>query len=190
MSFPRVHLFVDSSCPALISGNITGWTQPAKLVAMIGPYNRQVSPLGSTAARAIHSWHKLAHERHQRSKPEVELIIEGELPLLLVLGLGHYITGVYRFADAQSMQRAEEFEQINEYLEDFSSAVSRVSTALSNAVSGINELNTAGESLDISVTEEIDAELHASDSSALAQAMQELAAGFAVDYATGAAKAA
>ena len=44
MKFPRVHVFVDSNCPALLSGKISSWVAPSKLVAMLSPKNTQFSP--------------------------------------------------------------------------------------------------------------------------------------------------
>lgn len=186
MNFPRVHLFVDPACPALTSGKITLWAKPARLVAMISPQNHQVSPPGASAVKAIHSWRK----RDRYGMPEVQLILEGELMSGLVLGLGPYITGVYRFKDAQSMARAEAFEQIDDLLDEFGSAVSEATETLRQVVSALEEIDPMGSRLDIDTAEEIAAELDASDHSVLIPEIKALAESFAADYASGAAKAA
>ena len=186
MTFPRVHIFVDPTCPALTSGKITLWAKPATLVTMISPLNLQVAPLGASAAKAIHSWRK----KDAYGMPEVQLIIEGELMSGLVLGLGPYITGVYRFKDAQSMARAEAFEQIDDLLYEFGSAVSESTETLRRVVSAIEHLDPLSSRLDVDTAEEIAAELGASDHSVLMPEIKALAESFATDYAAGNAKAA
>ena len=38
MNYPRIHIFVEEQCPALTKGQLTTWSKPGNLVAVVGPH--------------------------------------------------------------------------------------------------------------------------------------------------------
>ena len=170
MNFPRFHVFVDAECPALTSGRITSLVAPSKLVAMLSPQSTQYAPLGSESSKILRSW----HTRHEDTAPEVQIVIEGELMSGLLLGLGGHIKGIYRFADADALSRADLFAELDAHFDDFSCAVSQASDVFDNIVATLERIDPDGEGLDSSVSAEAEAQLSGGHS-AIAEAMDRIA---------------
>ncbi len=180
MNFPRFHVFVDASCPALTSGKISSWVAPSKLVAMVSPQSTQYSPAGSEAAKIIRG----CRTRHAIRKPEVQIIIEGELMTGLLLGLGDYILDVYRFGNVAAMHQADLFEQLDGQFDAFSYAVSQATDEFDNIISTIEQIDPGREGLDTSMVDEAAVQVSGGHS-AIAEAMDQIAERFASDFLSG-----
>jgi len=173
MNFPRFHVFVDAECPALTSGKITSWVSPSKLVAMISPRSSQNAPPGSESARIIRSW----RTRHEAIRPEVQIVIEGELMTGFLLGLKEYITDVYQFDDSQAVIQADFFAQLDEDLDDLSCAVNQASDALDKFIWHLEKIDPETVGLDTSVPQEAEAQLFGGHS-AVSEAIDRIAERF------------
>ena len=179
MKFPRVHLFVDAKCPALVSGKITGWAAPSKLVAMLGIRDVQFAPDGSSAAGALRSW----REGYELSSPEIQIIIEGELMSGLLLGLGDHIRDVYCFADKDAMDRAETFSRLCEHHRAFQQSVSRAEDCFDALHVALSQVDPDLEDPDTCASVEIVAELGLGDAPSMPGVLVELAGRYAAELA-------
>jgi hypothetical protein len=177
MKFPRVHLFVDAKCPALVSGKITGWAAPSKLVAMIGTGDVQRAPDGSSPAGALRWW----REGCEPSPPEVQIIIEGELMAGLLLGLGEHVRDIYYFADKEAMDKAETFERIYTQYRDFQSLICEAVKAFEGLDAELSKLDPEYKDLNLSGSMEIVAELDLGDSPSIPGLLFELADRYAAE---------
>lgn len=177
MNFPRFHVFVDAECPALTSGKISSWVAPSKLVAMISPQSTQYAPLGSESSKILRSW----HTRHEDTGPEVQIVIEGELMSGLLLGLGGHIKGIYRFADADALSRADLFAELDAHFDHFSYVVSQASDVFDDIVVTLEQIDPDGEDLDSSVSAEAEAQLSGGHS-AISEAMDRIAERLSIGF--------
>ncbi len=179
MKFPRVHLFVDAKCPALVSGKITGWAAPSKLVAMLSAGDAQLAPEGSSSAGTLRTW----RGSYEPSSPEVQLIIEGELTAGLLLGLGDHIRDVYCFSNKGAMDQAETFARLCEHHRAFQQSVSRAEDCFDALHVALSEIDPDFEDLDTCASVEIVAELGLGDVPSLPGALVELADRYAAELA-------
>lgn len=178
MKFPPVHIFVDAQCPALVSGKITGWAAPSKLVAMLGTRNVQFAPDGSSPAETLRSWRK----EYGSSSPEIQIIIEGELTSGLLLGLGDHIKDVYCFADKDAMDQAETFAQVCEHHRAFQQSVSRAEDYFEVLHRALSEIDPDAEELDTCAAVEIVAELGLGDVPSMPEVLVKLAGRYAEEF--------
>jgi hypothetical protein len=171
MKFPRAHVFVDSNCPALLSGKISSWVAPSKLVAMLSPKNTQFSPQGAAAASALRWWRAYREIR----TPEVQIIIEGELMTGLALGLGNYIRDIYYFANQEAMDKAEAFERLHLQHCTFVRSVTKSEEVFESLYTALSEMAPSHEGLDTSASVEIAAELGLGEPPNIPNVLAELA---------------
>jgi len=179
MKFPRVHLFVDAKCPALVSGKITGWAAPSKLVAILSPENTQHSPDGGSAAKAL----RQGRMQHKAATREVQIIIEGELMSGLLLGLGDHIWDVYYFADRGAMDKAETFERLSTLYRAFQQLVIQVESEFDTLHTELSEIVPEHERLDTFGAIEIVNELGLGDIPNTPELLIELADRYAAELA-------
>jgi hypothetical protein len=177
MKFPRIHVFVDSNCPALLSGKVSAWVAPSRLVAMLSPKSTQFSPAGASSASALRWWRA---ERELRT-PEVQIIIEGELMSGLMLGLGDYIRDIYYLADQEAICQIEAFERIHLQHCTFLRSVIKAEEAFDSLYTALSEKDPNHEGLDTSASVEIAAELDLSESPSIPNVLAELADRCAAD---------
>jgi len=75
---------------------------------MIRPDDHERNPEGAKAAKHIRRW----RARHTANRQEVQIIIAGEPWPSLYKGLGTYLRDSIRFENAQSMVRADLYQQL------------------------------------------------------------------------------
>ena len=104
MNYPRTHIFVDEQCPQLVKGQLTNWSKPGDLVAVIGPHQTNLNPGDSASMRTIRGYRS---NRDPKIK-EVHLIIEGSLSPILISSLSSHITDLIHIKDDEQSEIVDE----------------------------------------------------------------------------------
>lgn len=104
MNYPRTHIFVDEQCPQLVKGQLTNWSKPGNLVAVIGPHQTNLNPADSSSMRTIRGYRS---NRDPKIK-EVHLIIEGSLSPILLSSLSSHITDLIHIKDDEQSEIVDE----------------------------------------------------------------------------------
>jgi hypothetical protein len=121
MNYPRTHIFVDAQCPALVKGQLTAWSKPGDLVAVLSPEQLNCSPDDASSVRAIRGY----RSNRDPNIREVHLIIEGSPPPTLLIGLSNHITDIIHLKDDQHSEivdelnmAIEQYQHIRSFFED------------------------------------------------------------------------
>jgi hypothetical protein len=138
MNYPRTHIFVDAQCPELAKGQLTTWSRPGNLVAVIGPYQTNLSPQDAYEIRAIRD----VYRSYEFNTPEVHIIIEGLPSSNLWFGLSSFVRDVIYIKD----------EKISAQIEIISDAIAR----LDDLNTAHNHLEDAGDALICSLNETVE----------------------------------
>ena len=112
MNYPRTHIFVDAQCPALVKGQLTAWSKPGDLVAVLSPGQLNFSPDDASSVRAIRGY----RSNRDPNIKEVHLIIEGSPPATLLIGLSNYITDLIHIKDDE---HSEIVDELNTAIEQY-----------------------------------------------------------------------
>ena len=176
MKFPRVHVFIDASCPALTSGKLSIWAKPAKLISLISPTNENLSPDGAEAAKSIRWW----RSRQTPRRAEVQMILEGDISTGLMTGLGNHILDTLRFVDDEAIFKAELFAQLVEDTIDFEESARSAAVAFESFHETLFEIDPGGDHAEASLLQELDAMLNGNSPSQMFTALDALAESFAI----------
>ena len=138
MNYPRIHIFVDEQCPELVKGQLTTWSKPGNLVAVIGPHQTNLSPQDAYEIRAIRD----VYRSYEFNTPEVHIIIEGLPSSNLLFGLSSFVRDVIYVKD----------EKVSAQIEMISDAIAR----LDDLSTAHNHLEDAGDALICSLNETVE----------------------------------
>ena len=121
MNYPRTHIFVDAQCPALVKGQLTTWSKPGNLVAVLSPEQLNFSPEDASSVRAIRGY----RGNRDPNIKEVHLIVEGLLSPTLLVSLSSHITDLIHIKDDECSDTAsdlstaiEQYHYILSFYED------------------------------------------------------------------------
>ncbi len=149
MDHPRIHLFVDAKCPALLKGHLTQWAKPGSLLAVIGPNDDQYAPEDAEEVATI---------RQQRSSyrnplAEVHIIVEGKLSSSLLIGLGESVLDIIYIKDEDD---SEATYQIAETIKDGQRVLRAYESLVDCNEAFLQQFNLVTEELDYDPDLEID----------------------------------
>jgi hypothetical protein len=146
MNYPRTHIFVDAQCPALVKGQLTAWSKPGDLVAVLSPEQLNFSPDDASSMRAIRGY----RSNRDPNIKEVHLIIEGSPPPTLLIGLSNYITDIIHL---EGDKHSEIVDELNAAIEQYQYILSFYEDLLVSTEDFFGRLNKIeedlGEDLDI-----------------------------------------
>ena len=140
MNYPRTHIFVDAQCPALVKGQLTAWSKPGDLVAVLSPEQLNFSPDDASSVRAIRGY----RSNRDPNIKEVHLIIEGSPPATLLIGLSNYITDIIHLKDDK---HSEIVDELNTAIEQYQYILSFFEDILVSADDFFGKLNQIEEKL-------------------------------------------
>jgi len=104
MNYPRTHIFVDAQCPALVKGQLTTWSKPGDLVAVLSPEQLNFSPDDASSVRAIRGY----RSNRDPTIKEVHLIIEGSFSPALLVSLSSHTTDLIHIKDDEHSEIVDE----------------------------------------------------------------------------------
>ena len=135
MNYPRIHIFVDEQCPELVKGQLTTWSKPGNLVAVIGPHQTNLSPQDACEIRAIRD----VCRSYEFNTPEVHIIIEGLPSSNLLFGLSSFVRDVIYVKDGKVSAQIEMISDAIGRLDDLSTAHNHLEDAGDALICSLNE---------------------------------------------------
>ena len=135
MNYPRIHIFVDEQCPELVKGQLTTWSKPGNLVAVIGPHQTNLSPQDACEIRAIRD----VYRSYEFNTPEVHIIIEGLPSSNLLFGLSSFVRDVIYVKDGKVSAQIEMISDAIGRLDDLSTAHNHLEDAGDALICSLNE---------------------------------------------------
>jgi hypothetical protein len=104
MNYPRTHIFVDANCPALVKGQLTTWSKPGNLVAVLSQQQLNLNPEDAASMKAIRGY----RSNCDPTIKEVHLIIEGSFSPTLLVSLSSHITDLIHIKDDEHSEIVDE----------------------------------------------------------------------------------
>ena len=135
MNYPRIHIFVDEQCPELVKGQLTTWSKPGNLVAVIGTHQTNLNPQDANEIRAIRD----VYRSYEFNTPEVHIIIEGLPSSNLLFGLSSFVRDVIYVKDGKVSAQIDMTSDAIGRLDDLSTAHNHLEDAGDALICSLNE---------------------------------------------------